>query len=273
MSESSSLTASKLCYISSEVIKIKTDICTKLSMKDINNFCKIPPQTIADCSPLKKSLLAEHLLNIISMCEPLSEAHIKLEHSGNLDINEVVRNCITNECNELSKSNEFNVDTVREDIRKLDGRVSELNTTIISTPPSHNVYIPPNSDSDVINITTDNVTDDIYNPTTCVDSYKTDFVSGERSQNLLEFLNNCEAFSKNIENGHSVAAFGYPYKYTGSKHHQIPTDIPQPIQYIIEDICELYPEAEINSCLVNKYCGPNSSLPPHADNEQTKHVN
>ena len=118
------LTASKLCDISSKVSRIKTDICDKLSFRDISDFGKVTPKSMADCSPLLKSHIARHLLDVISMFEPLSEYSIKLLHPGNLDINninQVVSKCISKECNDVSNSNEFNIKTVRGDIKRLNG--------------------------------------------------------------------------------------------------------------------------------------------------------
>ena len=232
------LNASKLSEISNKVTKIKTDICSKLSFKNINNFPKITPQTIADCGPLKKSLLAEHLLNIISMIEPLSQCSIKLQHSENLDINKIehaVSKCITKELNDIHNSNEFNIKSVRELIEnnikgiqsvnmddissklsKLQSNIDNLTTSLATPPPPQNAYITPPNTEDVVDSSsnTKSVIDEVQNPTKCIDNYKTEFISSERLQNLLGFLNNCEAFSNNVENGHSVAHFGYPYKYT-----------------------------------------------------------
>lgn len=63
--------------------------------------------------------------------------------------------------------------------------------------------------------------------------------------------------------------FGYPYHYNGSNHSDEPVDIPDRISQVIDGINEQYPDAIINSCLVNKYTGPESHLPRHADNEYT----
>ena len=139
------LTASKLCDISNKVSKIKTDICDKLSIKDISNFNKVTQKSMADCGPLKKNIIAHHLLHLLAIFEPLSEYSIKLQQSGNFDINhidQVVSKCISKECNDVSNSNEFNINAVRGDIKKLDGLVNELKTSISMPAPPSSPAIP-----------------------------------------------------------------------------------------------------------------------------------
>ena len=63
--------------------------------------------------------------------------------------------------------------------------------------------------------------------------------------------------------------FGYPYHYNCSKHTNQPTEIPSPIKEVLDAINEKYPNEELNSCLINKYHGPQSYLPKHADDEPT----
>ena len=281
----SDLTVSKLCNITNKVNEVKNDICDKLSIREICNFPKITCQSIADCGPLKKSLLAQHLLNIISVCEPLSEYSIDFEQNNKLDIHEiqqVVSTCITRECNELGQSNEFQLHTIRDDIKKLDDLVNEFKTSINSCGSIKHLQSISDSlatkISDNCSAQNQNFTNDTNNttkfgidknPTKCIDRYEENFISSDKSKKLCTFLDSCDQFSSNIENGHSVAMFGYPYHYTGSTHSDNPPDIPVPLQEVIDDINKLYPDATINSVLVNKYSGPGASLPPHADDEFT----
>ena len=267
----STLTASKLCDISNQVTKIKTDICSRLP--NINNFNKITPQCIADCGPLKKSIIAEHLLNILSMCEPLSECNIKLEHPGQLDVNQihqVVTKSITMECNELNKSNEFNTKTVRDDIKKLDGLLSEFKNSInswdnsvrtkILNPsnmedrqpapihkPGHGVAVKEHSEAHI----TDSVND---------------YIDQSEIENISSALSDC-TFS--AEHGHLVCAFGADYRYNGSK--AVTHDFPAPIKALVDKLNSKFynSEEKINSCLVNKYSGSDVSLPEHSDNESS----
>ena len=119
---------------------------------------------------------------------------------------------------------------------------------------------------------------------------QTNFIDPATSANIITFL---ESNSHNFdtENGNSVLAFGALYSYNGSKllskSGNTPPVIPDPIKPLLERIndiqTELYyknhPEHKrqnisayvprINSCLENRYEGPNGYLPLHADNEVT----
>ena len=117
-----------------------------------------------------------------------------------------------------------------------------------------------------------------------------DFIDTTTSAQIVSFLESqSHAFKK--EGGHSVLAFGAPYSYNGSKllskSGDTPPTIPEPIKSILDKLnglqSEIYyknhPEhrhqnlpgyvPKINSCLVNRYDGPHSYLPLHADDEVT----
>ena len=271
MMSDSSLTASKLCDISSEAIKIKTDICSKLLIKDITNFSKIRPQAIAECAPLKKSILAEHLLNIISMFEPLSEYNIQLQHPGNLDINQihqVVTKCVSKECNELSTSNEFSINIVRDDVKKLDVLVNELKNSINSAAvqtknlnSSNMENIPP---APIIPKPAASAT----NPTKHIEKHKLDLISHQVESELCNFLD--KQNFETISSGWSVLSFGESYKYTGSpKTQNTPVPIPDPIKSVMEGIRSEFKTCDINQCTINKYIDSSTILPEHSDNEST----
>ena len=114
------------------------------------------------------------------------------------------------------------------------------------------------------------------------------FINPATSAQIVTFL---ESQTFKTENGHSVLAFGAPYSYNGSKllskSGNTPPTIPEPLKPLLDRInniqTELYykhhPEhkhknlsayvPKINSCLINKYEGPNGYLPLHADDEVT----
>ena len=111
---------------------------------------------------------------------------------------------------------------------------------------------------------------------------KEDFLGQTESVELKTFLDSC---TFNSENGHSVISFGSPYQYTGSKSSSQVPAFPDSIKPLLERIKKaqsdiyrsLYPNQhhlevpEINSCLINKYQGPDSYLPKHSDREMTIH--
>ena len=105
-----------------------------------------------------------------------------------------------------------------------------------------------------------------------VDDYQDDFIPTGLADKLQDMLNNCEQLKINVESGHSVMTYGHTYHYVGSKN---PVDspienLPGPILEVIELIGKKFGTSlseGINSCLVNRYCGPDAFLPRHADDE------
>ena len=108
-----------------------------------------------------------------------------------------------------------------------------------------------------------------------------EFISVEEADKLITFIQTC---SFKQESGHSVCSFGEPYKYTGAKSSEEVPPIPEVLKPIMDKIngiqSELYranyPKQTqcppvINSCLVNRYEGPESFLPKHSDKEVTIH--
>ena len=91
-----------------------------------------------------------------------------------------------------------------------------------------------------------------------------DFIVNSHADKLLEFLSTCEFES---EGGRQVKAFGEPYKYNGSnlKPDEFPEIIEQLIDNLNSEFCSDSPK--LNSCLINKFEGPDSCLAEHSDNE------
>ena len=115
-----------------------------------------------------------------------------------------------------------------------------------------------------------------------VSDTKNEFVEQAEADNLKTFFDSC---TFKPENGHSVISFGSPYQYTGSKSSSNVPPIPDVLKPLLKRINtlqadtfrSLYPDQtfltppEINSCLINKYEGPESYLPRHSDREMSIH--
>ena len=104
----------------------------------------------------------------------------------------------------------------------------------------------------------------------CISGSVREFIDPETATSLTTFFETC---SFKEENGHAVVAFGEPYRYTGSRASANVPAIPEVIKSIVGNIndnfCRDLPQ--INSCLVNRYSGPESFLPQHSDDEATIH--
>ncbi|KAL5249843.1 hypothetical protein ACHWQZ_G018614 [Mnemiopsis leidyi] len=103
------------------------------------------------------------------------------------------------------------------------------------------------------------------------------FLDDDTCKAITEFLD-CEPFTE--ETGHSDLLFGHPYSYTGSKALSDSPEIPPVIKPLFDKLNKLqakafnerYPDIKskgpppvLNSCLVNKYVGPDSFLSEHCD--------
>ena len=260
---------SMLC-LSKHTKKIKSNICSQLKKTDFNS---VTATDIKKSNALNKELLGEYILKSVKLsddvCSPKSFDTIsessKFVPSISLDsVNELVSKVV------LKTLDITHVNEIQQQVNSFQTKLNSFLDNKSSC--SNNVEKFDNLTS---NFKGDSVCDvshgNIVNLIDAVDDYITDFISDDSSESLLQFLDTIsDSFSKNVENGHSVVEFGYPYHYTGSKASVPPEslDIPDPIQVLIDDIIKRYPNTEINSCLINKYdCGPDSELPPHADDE------
>ena len=114
-----------------------------------------------------------------------------------------------------------------------------------------------------------------------------EFIDEHMSTSIIGLL---QASDFKSENGRSTVSFGEPYTYTGSKSSRnATTSFPDVLQPVVDKINALqkdlfysnhpdlkkhenrHPAPLINSCLVNRYTGPESFLPSHSDNEITIH--
>ena len=115
-----------------------------------------------------------------------------------------------------------------------------------------------------------------------VSDTKPEFLEHTEAEELKAFL---DSTTFNQENGHSVISFGTPYQYNGSKSSSEVPPFPDCLKPLLARIntiqAELYGSLYsgqshltapvINSCLINRYVGPDSYLPRHSDSEPSIH--
>lgn len=104
---------------------------------------------------------------------------------------------------------------------------------------------------------------------THIDVVEEGFVDTDCSKKLIDHFNSCEFTS---EGGHSVILLGEKYRYHGSNVQ--PSELPDIVQTLIDHVnekFELSDNKKLNSCLVNKFDGPNSYLSEHSDDEPDIH--
>ena len=93
------------------------------------------------------------------------------------------------------------------------------------------------------------------------------FVSESHAEELLASLSSLEY---HLENGHSVKAFGAPYRYPGAKAPEA-VEFTDQLRSLVDSLNEKYCSGEsdpkINQCLINRYTDSETYLPEHSDNE------
>ena len=239
---------------------ISSKLCSLCGQTSLSS---ISVDEIKKCSKLQKKDLGELLLAILHNCTALcfdqnlesigcSKVDAKFENFSS-----EIKSCIKDNFDRLSKSQNTQFVDIQEQINKLktySDNLLQIPNRDTSPSCNTNLYHKHNHVS-------------VNNTVKAFDESIATFLPAELSNRVNEFLESCNKFEENIENGHSVAMFGHPYHYSGSRHNDEHVEIPAPITEVVELVRQKYPDQEINSCLVNKYCGPNSFLPKHSDNE------
>ena len=92
------------------------------------------------------------------------------------------------------------------------------------------------------------------------------YIDAASAAELDKYLSS-QADNFTAEGDREVISFGEPYHYNGSssKPKEFPAVIKNVLDKINSELCNDSPK--MNSCLINKYSGTVSSLPPHSDNE------
>ena len=257
---------SQLNSLKTKTQSISSEICSNFRDSVLSD---VTGEAVKNCSKITKAQLFASIKSLIAHCDIVC---------SNLDL--VSKLCNPNETKIDSTESSIkekldHLGTVQDEkFVKVTDQIARLQDTvnILTGKTESNDCSTSDFKSDYENNNpkdfSENSRLNIRNPTKCIKNYSSDFIPDDQSKELLDYLNNCNGFENNVENGHSVMNYGYPYRYTGSKHSNYKVnDIPAPIQKVIDSIHEKHPDSIINSCLVNKYCGTASSLPPHSDDE------
>ena len=244
-----------LCDKSSNV---KRDICGLLSKSEFND---IIASDIKSNGKINKVFLANaifDLTNIINDIEtsvkPVFQSNdtntniFKSDIESQIAISSLVAKSIDNALKSHSES-------VEKQLRDLTEAVSQLNTP--SPLSSSEDYC---GDSTPPDITHKPVSHELNYISDTVENFITPDVRSE----LVDFFSK-EKFTP--EGGHGVVTYGEKYKYMG--HKLEPKPFPKCVQKLVDSLNQSKTggKYELNSCLVNSYEGPESSLSEHSDDE------
>ena len=176
-------------------------------------------------------------------------------------IEQLISKTLVSELKDVCKSHEFNINNVRDDIRKVETSISELKKSdhYSSENSQPLVCSYPQSDQPI-------KVPKVEHKETPIAGYDINYINQSEINSIVSALSDC-TFRQ--ERGHSVCAFGEDYKYNGSKaaNHEFPG----PIKALVDKLnSQFYDSNEkINSCLVNRYSGDKACLPEHSDNESS----
>ena len=177
---------------------------------------------------------------------------------------------------DTSKSDHLNVDV---NINLLNVNVGNVDDLVDNVDDLLNVNVgnvddgrePPLHDSipdmPTVSIAGDTVIDnnvhtDLHNP---YSNYWDNFIPMDLSNRLYDEYTNC--VYNHSENGHDVIAYGKRYPYKGSKQSEPPKPFTELINETIKLISSELPGTTVQTCLVNRFTGPQSYMPEHSDNE------
>ena len=255
---------------------LKTKLCTatgklyaNITALDIKSSNKISKTTLADdmltLLGLADKICCTDNINFISNVSDV----VDVQSQKSTDINSqlatsaAISEAVDKSLKQHSSDMEQKLSELISTVSKLTVNNTVSNTNFTAGLVSHNKNITEPSPQPKTSTPT------FDNPTKCVESSVENFVDDGLSKKLCDYLDNCQQFQDNVENGHSVISFGEAYHYTGSKANQAATEIPDPFNELIKVINSdpKFADSNVNSVLVNKYSGPGCFLPKHSDNE------
>ena len=94
-----------------------------------------------------------------------------------------------------------------------------------------------------------------------------DFIDDDEVKKFSKYLEGCTFVD---EGGHRTIKFGETYNYNGSRNNSI--EMPPIVSDLMDRLNEQYVgegKPKLNSCLINRYEGPNSYIKEHSDNERS----
>lgn len=232
---------------------------------DVKQNSKITKQYLAKCLIDLSKLTTEidNSINPVFKCEKLSE---NLDNICNINqIQSDIQSTITTSSDIATAVD----NAIKQHTALIEKQLNDLNTAVAAL----NVSSTPLSSSEAFCseiIPPETTNQPVSHNFTPVDCTVENFVSADERDGLLDFFSK-EDFLQ--EGGRGVATYGERYNYMG--HKTKPKPLPDCVKMIMDKLnktrtADIY---ELNSCLVNRYEGPESSLPMHADDEYSINPN
>ena len=252
-----------LQQLSSSSDKVKAELCSALSKTGIEAIDINKDVCGKGNSKVSKSYLANTLFDTIRLIDRVCGAvqpvlaQVLTHATNTIDTQSI--HTLTQKVEKLTTSESNRFASIEKQLSDLHGALNEIKQP---HHPSPNTPQPPTS------AFTPRPKTPATNPTASHEDYWNDFVTADEGDALFQFLDNEATFTE--KRGRSIAAYGVPYFYVGSRPTaKASTTIPEPIKQLIDKVNRDHQDAAINSVVVNKYFGPSSFLPEHQDNEMS----
>ncbi len=220
----------------------------------------------------KKELIKDQLFDLIEctrpICLPNYQQITDFSHKPHTGEDVVQDHDITDLASRvemLCSQNKSEFESLKSDLLSLKTSLSSFenfagNNCSKSSPPS----IPP----ELVEIRDTPYVIDHKIP--FVDKYVENFVTPKQCQELLSTLSDLQ-YTK--EKGRHTLKFGENYSYNGSRGNSN-AEYPDGVKHILDTLNTTICDPSVpplNSCLVTKYIGPESYIPPHCDDEKSIH--
>lgn len=260
--------AQLLQTLSEKSSEIKLHLCNKTKKPSLHDI------SVADdiCGTGKKAVTKEYLAkSTVGLIYMIENIDFIMKPVISSDLIELVD---TNASNKLFSDIQKQIDehakvtdtvnkTITDHKAELDHKIQELNS-IVSNLSVNKTTLSSSGNCDCDFKRQGNTM--VSHEVKPVDEVVENFISPEVRDGLLDFFEKEEFVS---EGGRSVVKYGEKYNYTGNK--QQPKAIPECILHVMDTLNQERTAGKFtaNSCLVNKFEGPESTLGEHSDDEYT----
>ena len=242
---------------------IKTDICKALSKSDFNDVV-VEDMTGRGNNKISKDYIAKSVISIIKAIEgclnPVIEDKTFYDYANNNDsVKSKPDTSIVDAVDRAIRQHSAEIDKQLTTLHDIQEMISKLSVSATNLCKPSEAFC---SVSDIISPDTTN--ESVSHTLKPIDVTVEDFISADDQTEFLEFFSKEEFIE---EGGRGVATYGEKYDYMGHKIQ--PKPLPDCIKKLMDTLnkTKTAGKYELNSCLVNRYEGPESSLPLHADDE------
>ncbi len=261
----SEIVSLKQCYtrIIHEINQVKSN---KTQVPASGQILMLNKEQIVACmkkqgynAPNAKAHLADLLDNVRSVCLP----DYQIDNRPKRTQQDTQITDLTSRVETLCQQNKSDFEGLKTDLETLKSSLSNFEKfASASHPPSQPpVKLIEMSDSDPYIV---------QHSVPHLDKYVEGFIPASKCEELLSALSDLPYVK---QKGREVMKFGENYTFNGSRENSN-VDLPPLLKELLDRLNTEFASDHVpplNSCVVTKYVGPNSFIPPHSDNERCIH--